>query len=492
MVPKILLADDSATIKKVIKFSLGSQMYEVVDADSEEEMMEKVSSLKPTLVLLDFTLSDTKSGYNLAKEIKAASPQSAILMLFGTFDTINEQALRDSSVDDRIVKPFDTTKFVNICKSLIDDNMDNDFNVQQTDDGKVLDLGEEGEEKEKGVDVFEPVGESTESFDVQSMKEDDPGAEEVVEDWVVDSAGNDQEEQEDLASFTNQETGKTKPSLPVNSLDDELKDWGVTVPPKMGEKETKSTHVEVPPIIEGGEDYTSVESRILGQQSTSSHLIPSEDLTGSNEIELSDPLPSEEMPEIGEETDPVINYENSTLQSAIADEIGEDNLWASDDPSGEAFGGPLDENEASAEQVDETPKRRKSDQPDENIGETTGPLNIGSDFGLGSLDESSTSSSAHDDFFEKTDEYQVQADDFRAGIDERPIDATEESVGGAAAPDPEQIEALLRPLIENAVKDYCKTVLENVAWEVIPDLAENIIKQELDKISSSVVAESDR
>ncbi len=44
----------------------------------------------------------------------------------------------------------------------------------------------------------------------------------------------------------------------------------------------------------------------------------------------------------------------------------------------------------------------------------------------------------------------------------------------------------LTPLIENYVKQYCKETVEKVAWEIIPDLAENLIKKELTKLSESI------
>jgi hypothetical protein len=44
----------------------------------------------------------------------------------------------------------------------------------------------------------------------------------------------------------------------------------------------------------------------------------------------------------------------------------------------------------------------------------------------------------------------------------------------------------IRPLIEDLVKEYCRQSAEKVAWEVIPDLAENLIRKELKEISDSL------
>ena len=49
----------------------------------------------------------------------------------------------------------------------------------------------------------------------------------------------------------------------------------------------------------------------------------------------------------------------------------------------------------------------------------------------------------------------------------------------------ESILASIMPAIEDMVKKYCAESVEKVAWEVIPDLAENLINKEIEKISRS-------
>ena len=44
----------------------------------------------------------------------------------------------------------------------------------------------------------------------------------------------------------------------------------------------------------------------------------------------------------------------------------------------------------------------------------------------------------------------------------------------------------LKPIIEEIVKKYCENTVSKIAWEVIPDLAENLIKEELKEISQKI------
>ena len=50
----------------------------------------------------------------------------------------------------------------------------------------------------------------------------------------------------------------------------------------------------------------------------------------------------------------------------------------------------------------------------------------------------------------------------------------------------ERLKADLTPMIQQWLDDNYKQAIERVAWEVIPDLAENLIRQEIKSISESV------
>jgi hypothetical protein len=50
----------------------------------------------------------------------------------------------------------------------------------------------------------------------------------------------------------------------------------------------------------------------------------------------------------------------------------------------------------------------------------------------------------------------------------------------------EKLKISLRPMIEEMVREFCRQNAEKVAWEVIPDLAENLIRKELKDISDSI------
>ena len=53
---KVLLADDSLTIQKVIRITLAGQPYDIVDCATEEELFKKLPEVQPKIVFLDFKI----------------------------------------------------------------------------------------------------------------------------------------------------------------------------------------------------------------------------------------------------------------------------------------------------------------------------------------------------------------------------------------------------------------------------------------------------
>ncbi|MFN9116344.1 MAG: hypothetical protein ACK5XN_40395, partial [Bacteroidota bacterium] len=71
------------------------------------------------------------------------------------------------------------------------------------------------------------------------------------------------------------------------------------------------------------------------------------------------------------------------------------------------------------------------------------------------------------------------------GIDLSDISSSSSSKVSLPA-DLSALRPLLNQLVREAVQEYCRQNVEKVAWEVIPDLAENLIKNELKKLSEKV------
>ena len=117
MSKKILLADDSITIQKVIGITFANEDYELTVVDNGADAVAKASEIVPDLVLADVIMPE-KDGYEVCKEIKAAPGLAGIpvILLTGTFEPFDEAKSQEVGADDYITKPFESQTLIDKVK----------------------------------------------------------------------------------------------------------------------------------------------------------------------------------------------------------------------------------------------------------------------------------------------------------------------------------------------------------------------------------------
>jgi two-component system KDP operon response regulator KdpE len=101
---RILVVDDEPQIRRVMRATLSAQGYEVQDARSGEEALEKLQEAKTDLVLLDVNMPGM-GGLAACRAIRATS-EIAIIMLTVRNEEADKIAALDSGADDYVTKPF--------------------------------------------------------------------------------------------------------------------------------------------------------------------------------------------------------------------------------------------------------------------------------------------------------------------------------------------------------------------------------------------------
>ena len=98
---RILVADDSVTIQKVVELTFSKEDFVLVQARSGEEAIRKAKEARPDLVLLDLVMPD-KNGYEVCAALRAEPALRAvpIILLPGTFEAVSSRSLRISSSPD--------------------------------------------------------------------------------------------------------------------------------------------------------------------------------------------------------------------------------------------------------------------------------------------------------------------------------------------------------------------------------------------------------
>jgi two-component system, OmpR family, KDP operon response regulator KdpE len=100
----ILIVDDEPQIRRVMRTTLTSHGYSVVEAASGEEALEKIRAERPDLILLDVNLPGI-SGLETCAEIRSSSDMPIIMLTIRNGERDKVQAL-DAGADDYVVKPF--------------------------------------------------------------------------------------------------------------------------------------------------------------------------------------------------------------------------------------------------------------------------------------------------------------------------------------------------------------------------------------------------
>lgn len=117
---KILLADDSITIQKVVGIIFGGDDYSLTIVNNGAAAIEKAREIQPDIMLID-VLMPGMSGYEVCEAVRKepALAGAPILLLTGSFEPFDEEKARQCGADDHIVKPFESQQIVAKVQELI-------------------------------------------------------------------------------------------------------------------------------------------------------------------------------------------------------------------------------------------------------------------------------------------------------------------------------------------------------------------------------------
>jgi putative two-component system response regulator len=102
---KVLVVDDEAPIRRLLRQKLTKEGYLCEEADSAGQTLDKLRSSPTELVILDIKMPG-KSGIELLPEIKADYPDTAVIMATAVTEVAVAIQCMKQGADDYICKPF--------------------------------------------------------------------------------------------------------------------------------------------------------------------------------------------------------------------------------------------------------------------------------------------------------------------------------------------------------------------------------------------------
>ncbi|MCM0605188.1 MAG: response regulator [Xanthomonadaceae bacterium] len=105
---KLLVADDSLTIQKVIRLALGNEGYEIQTVSDGAQALEQIATFRPDIVLIDVSLAK-KTAFEVKKEINGHRDLAHIkfVLMSSAFKQVDEAQATSAGFDGRLIKPFD-------------------------------------------------------------------------------------------------------------------------------------------------------------------------------------------------------------------------------------------------------------------------------------------------------------------------------------------------------------------------------------------------
>ncbi|NLK96589.1 response regulator transcription factor [Defluviitalea saccharophila] len=138
---KILIVDDEIHILELLKYNLEASGYEVIEAESGEEALEKLNA-SIALVILDFMLPGI-DGLEVLRRIRFNEDFKSIpvIMLTAKNEEIDAVLGLEMGADDYIGKPFRIRELLARIKAVLRRKEETEYLPQSTEKEKIIQVG---------------------------------------------------------------------------------------------------------------------------------------------------------------------------------------------------------------------------------------------------------------------------------------------------------------------------------------------------------------
>src|SRR5687767_4763472 len=120
MAKKILLADDSITIQKVVELTFSDADYEVTAVNNGAKAIAKLAEMRPDIILSDIIMPE-KNGYEVCEYVKSHPEfrNIPVVLLTGTFEPFDPDRAEKAGCDAVVTKPFESQSLIHKVEELI-------------------------------------------------------------------------------------------------------------------------------------------------------------------------------------------------------------------------------------------------------------------------------------------------------------------------------------------------------------------------------------
>ena len=169
MTVRILVADDSITIQKIVAMAFENEDAEVEGIGDGQQAFDRIPDFKPDIVLADVDMPGL-NGFQLCKKIKGTSDLKNIkvMLLASDFEGFDEELFKKCRADNHISKPFKSVDIVQMVTRVMEEgNTTEDVDEPELQENVV----EEGPSNDNdGEPSLEELLESVEKLSIDSKE----------------------------------------------------------------------------------------------------------------------------------------------------------------------------------------------------------------------------------------------------------------------------------------------------------------------------------
>lgn len=121
---KILLADDSVTVQKIITLTFSDEGVDVLTVNNGDEALHRLQYLRPALVMADVSIPG-KNGYEICEFVKThpEMKDTPVVLLVPAFEPFDEERARRIGANQHLTKPFQSIRtLISTVKGLLESN----------------------------------------------------------------------------------------------------------------------------------------------------------------------------------------------------------------------------------------------------------------------------------------------------------------------------------------------------------------------------------
>ena len=116
---KVMVLEDESSIRSFIVINLRRAGYEVVEAETGEEALDKLHENPDTLVALLDVMLPGIDGFEVCRRIRATNPRIGIIMLTARSQEMDKVTGLMTGADDYVTKPFGVMELLSRVRAVL-------------------------------------------------------------------------------------------------------------------------------------------------------------------------------------------------------------------------------------------------------------------------------------------------------------------------------------------------------------------------------------